>query len=202
MMNPSYRLTRLLSGVKIVNLDSLQTAVQALHDQYKVPHVVITSVRLPGPDQPPDQLSVLGSTMKSDGRARLFRVTVPSIDCYFCGAGDMFGALVTVRMRQAVDRHPGLAQRPSWQSEDAVPATELPLARAVELVLASMQQVLSKTREAMPAALQAARASLTAGQKDEEETEHLVATGAAELQLVRNLDCLRDPKVHFRAEAV
>ncbi|KJZ77876.1 hypothetical protein HIM_02513 [Hirsutella minnesotensis 3608] len=91
----------LLSGVSIQDMDTLAAAIQALHDEYHVPHVIITSVRLPARDQPEGRLLVVGSSMTSAGRARLFKIVFPSIDCYFCGTGDMFGALVATRMREA-----------------------------------------------------------------------------------------------------
>ncbi|PFH59762.1 hypothetical protein XA68_11917 [Ophiocordyceps unilateralis] len=148
----------LLSGITIVDMKSLTAAIQALHDQYRVPHVVITSVRLDAPHQPAGHLAVVGSSIKSDGQARLFRIVFPSIDAYFSGTGDMFGALVTVRMREAVAAVPGLSLRPSWLSDDETPALELPLTRATEKVLASMHDVLSRTRDAMPAVAERTRA--------------------------------------------
>lgn len=176
---------RLLSGVAIVDAASLARAIQALHRLYGVPHVVVTSVRLPA-----GRLCVAGSSAGSDGAARPFRILFPAIDCYFCGTGDMFGALVAVRMRDAAAAVPGLRRRPGWLSDDAVPGPDLPLARAAERVLASMHEVLSRTRDAMPAA---ARPDVDA---------HDVQTRAAELQLVQNLDCLRAPTARFKAEAM
>lgn len=185
---------------------SLSRAIQALHDQYGVPHVVITSVRLDAPDHARDHLCVVGSTMDSAGRARLFKIVFPAIDCYFCGTGDMFGALITMRMREAVDAVPGLAAAPSWRSPDAVAAPALPLARATEKVLASMHEVLSRTRDAMPAVVARARAAVDRRADDDGDDdgarEACVKTRAAELQLVGNLDCLRNPATVFEAQPV
>ncbi|UNI21038.1 Pyridoxal kinase [Purpureocillium takamizusanense] len=209
----------LLSEVKITDMDSLSRAIQALHEKYRIPHVIITSVSLSAPDHPPDHLCVVGSTMDSRGRARLFKIVFPSIDCYFCGTGDMFGALITSRMREAVatatdttattadeQHHPGaprrLADRASWLSDDDVPALELPLARATEKVLASMHEVLSRTRDGMPAVVERTRAAMTEADRADDTKAHYVKTKAAELQLVRNLDCLRTPATEFRAKAI
>src|SRR5687767_7962438 len=41
---------RQLSEVKINDLKSLTQAIQALHDKYQIPHVVITSVTLSAPE--------------------------------------------------------------------------------------------------------------------------------------------------------
>ncbi|KAH7328406.1 Ribokinase-like protein [Stachybotrys elegans] len=182
-----------LSDVKIVDMDTLTQAIQVLHEKYRVPHIVITSVNLLAPDHPPSHLSVVGSSMTSGGRARLFKIVFPAIDCYFSGTGDMFAALMVVRMRQAVAEVPGLGQRPSWLSDDDTPTLELPLARAAERVLASMNEVLSRTKEGMPKDLKP---------KTADQNSHLAATKAAELRLVRHLDCLRSPKVEFKARVV
>ncbi|KAG6004206.1 hypothetical protein E4U21_001314 [Claviceps maximensis] len=193
----------LLSEVKIQDLDSLKSAIQALHTKYHTPHVVITSVNFSHAGQSDSkELSVVGSSMTSTGQARLFQIAFPSIDCYFCGTGDMFGALITARMHQAVGDVPGLMDRPSWLSDDAVPAVELPLARATEKVLASMHEVLDKTREGMRSIAERTRAGLTEEQREAGTGEQQIRSKASELRLVQNLDSLRSPSVKFDARAI
>ncbi|KFG86966.1 pyridoxine kinase [Metarhizium anisopliae] len=192
----------LLSEVKIVDMESLNTAIQALHDKYRIPHVIITSVNFSPPGQPPSHLSVIGSSMTSIGKARLFKITFPSIDCYFCGTGDMFGALVTARMREAVQSVPGLINRANWLSDDTVSAAQLPLARAAEKVLASMHEVLTKTRDAMPGIIERTRARLTEEKRVNRKGERQITSKASELQLVQNLDVLRSPGVQFKAQQI
>jgi pyridoxine kinase len=190
---------RVLSGVKISDMQSLSQAIQALHDTYRIPHIVITSVDLEVPDQHRSHLSIVGSSMTSTGKARLFKITFPAIDCYFSGTGDMFAALMVVRMREAVaaGSSPELAHRPSWLSDDDVSALDLPLARAAEKVLATMHEVLSRTRERMEGI---ARSAPEVGEADDDEKKRwLQKTKAAELQLVRHPECLRNPTVLFRA---
>ncbi|KAF1736679.1 putative pyridoxal kinase [Beauveria bassiana] len=186
----------LLSEVKITDMDSLAAAIQALHEKHHVPHVIITSVNISSPDIPADHLCVVGSTMTSTGRARLFKTVFPSIDCYFCGTGDMFGALVTVRMREAVaaTSGAGVTARPSWVSDDSVAAVDLPLARATEKVLASMHEVLTHTKDAMPGVVDRTLAAMTEDERRGDKQKMLAGKKAAELQLVRNLDCLRRPQ--------
>ncbi|KAI0483235.1 Ribokinase-like protein [Xylariaceae sp. FL0804] len=307
----------LLSGVRITDSASLERAVEVLHDQYDVPHVVITSVSLPlspsrvptpslpslsragsppsssaRPPQPSSSASasasaasapvaaaatmaVVGSTRTSARRPRLFRIHFPVLDGYFSGTGDMFAALMVVRLREAVftdhyhhkkhhshshhhhrdnDEHDDdndgngdddddVRNTRSWLSPDVVPPLDLPLARAAEKVLASMHEVLARTSAAMEPGLRAAVARVkahrradatgTAGepegggeeqkrqqkQKQKQEqgqdqpegageeqelddaTMHLLRSRAAELRLARNLGCLRDPEVEYRAEA-
>ncbi|KAM3502876.1 hypothetical protein MY10362_004550 [Beauveria mimosiformis] len=186
----------LLSQVKITDMDSLAAAIQALHEKHHVPHVIITSVNISSPDIPADHLCVVGSTMTSAGRARLFKTVFPSIDCYFCGTGDMFGALITVRMREAVAYDAGarVMARPSWVSDDGVAAVDLPLARATEKVLASMHEVLTHTKDAMPGVVDRTLAAMAEHERRGDKQKMLAGKKAAELQLVRNLDCLRRPQ--------
>ncbi|KAK3495941.1 Ribokinase-like protein [Neurospora crassa] len=113
-----------------------------------------------GQSQPPrtKTLSVVGSTMTSARQPRAFQISFPAIDCYFSGTGDMFSALMLVRMREAVyNTEGGLTERESWLSDDSVDALDLPLAKAAEKVLASMHEVLTKTAEGMKGRVQRAK---------------------------------------------
>ncbi|KAI0548264.1 Ribokinase-like protein [Xylaria curta] len=217
----------LLSGVAITDSASLERAIEVLHDTYNLPHIVITSVSLPirsasqtpsttrppspTQSQPPSTptMSVVGSTRTSDRKPRLFTIQFPVFNAYFSGTGDMFAALMVVRMREAVAYSAGNSTQraASWVSPDDVEATSLPLARAAEKVLASMHEVLERTCEHMPADLDAAVSRLAArkGVSDdairaESETMHLLRSQAAELKLSRNLGCLREPTIEYRAE--
>lgn len=114
----------------------------------------------------------------------------------------MFGALVTARMREAVQSVPGLVHRQSWLSDDSVPAVELPLARAAEKVLASMHEVLVKTRDARPGVIERTRARLTEEERASGAGEQQIRSKAAELQLVQNLESLRNPGVEFKAQQI
>ncbi|EON96907.1 putative pyridoxal kinase protein [Phaeoacremonium minimum UCRPA7] len=193
----------LLSDVKITDMDSLAQAVQVLHERYQIPHIVITSVSLEHPDHPQSSLSVVGSTMTSDRKARSFKIVFPAIDAYFSGTGDMFAALMVVRMREAVHNssEAGLEQQESWISEDGVAAVDLPLARATEKVLASMHEVLTKTCDSMRAEVKKGEASMVHGTEEEDaKALRLIKSKAAELRLVRHLGSLREPVVEFRAQ--
>ncbi|KAI0191855.1 Ribokinase-like protein [Xylaria flabelliformis] len=217
----------LLSGVAITDSASLERAIEVLHDTYNVPHIVITSVSLPirsasqtpSTTRPPSPtqsqlpstptMSVVGSTRTSDRKPRLFTIQFPVFNAYFSGTGDMFAALMVVRMREAVAYSAGDSTKraASWVSSDDVEATSLPLARAAEKVLASMHEVLERTCEHMSADLDGAVSRLAArkGVSDdviraESETIHLLKSRAAELKLVRNLGCLREPTIEYRAE--
>jgi pyridoxine kinase len=90
--------------------------------------------------------------MRSDATARPFRIDVAAIPCFFSGTGDMFAALAVVRLREACAAAALLGTR-AWMSGDEVAAVELPLAKATEKVLASMQAVLEKTMTARDEAI-------------------------------------------------
>ncbi|KAI0970322.1 Ribokinase-like protein [Xylaria arbuscula] len=221
----------LLSGVKITDSASLERAIEVLHDKFNLPHIVITSVSLPirsasqtpsstrpaspTQSQPPatSTMSVVGSTRTSDRKPRLFTIQFPVFNAYFSGTGDMFAALMVVRMREAVTSssatNSSVRHTASWLSPDDVEATDLPLARAAEKVLASMHGVLLRTCEQMPADLATAIARLAARRKVDEDvvradadTMHLLKSHAAELKLTRNLGCLRDPTIEYRAQKI
>ncbi|KAI0457662.1 Ribokinase-like protein [Xylaria acuta] len=214
----------LLSGVAITDSASLERAIEVLHDTYNLPHIVITSVSLPirSASQTPSStrpasptqsqapltptMSVVGSTRTSDRKPRLFTIQFPVFNAYFSGTGDMFAALMVVRMREAV-AYSSTQHAASWVSPDDVEPTSLPLARAAEKVLASMHEVLARTCEHMPADLDAAVSRLAARRgvsndviRAEGETMHLLKSKAAELKLTRNLGCLREPTIEYRAE--
>lgn len=196
-------------------MTSLTRAIEVIHTKYGVPHIVLTSVSLDnnnnddqghgheGAASPTSSrtLSVVGSTMTASTRKpRAFKIRFPAIDAYFSGTGDMFAALMVVRMRQAVAAAEGggaLGSTESWLSPDGVNALDLPLARAAERVLASMHEVLAATCESMKAEVKRAEADIGGG---DEKRMHLARSKAAELRLVRHLGSLREPAVEFKAQ--
>ena len=186
--------------MKIVDMETLKQAITTLHEQYRIPHIMITSISLPSPGAEP-HLSVVGSTFTSESKPRIFGVKIPAIDCFFSGTGDMFAALILARLREAVYQTPGLMHKDAWVSDDNVGATELPLAKATEKVLASMHQVLTRTKEKRDEELEKYDEQVAGRGKDEKKAR-LMQSKAAEVRLVRNLEFLRNPAVKFRAEKV
>ncbi|EDN97831.1 hypothetical protein SS1G_12685 [Sclerotinia sclerotiorum 1980 UF-70] len=128
-----------LSGVRIQDMETLKLAITTLHEVYKIPHIMVTSISLPSPGAEP-HLSVVGSTMTSTAEPRIFSIKIPAIDCFFSGTGDMFAALMLVRFKEAVCNVEGLLEKDAWISDDEVEATDLPLARATEKVLANRRR--------------------------------------------------------------
>lgn len=181
-------------------MDTLKEAITTLHQTYRIPHIMITSISLPSPGAEPSFI-VVGSTATSTFISRIFEVKIPAIDCFFSGTGDMFAALMLVRLREAVHAVDGLIEKASWISGDEVGAKDLPLAKASEKVLASMHDVLTKTKEKRDEEVARYNAKIkTLGTEVDEKTLRLVRSKAAEVRLVRNLGCLKNPVVRFRAE--
>lgn len=189
---------RLLSDVKITAMPELVDAITKLHKDYRVPHVIVTSVRF-DPSSP--IISVVGSSSRTDGSPRIFKVDIPALDCFFSGTGDMLAALTVIRLREAVIEK-GLSNTKSWRSPDEVDALDLPLAKATEKVLGSMHTILEKTKLAMDAELEKLRGPQGALEKESEKRLHLRRTKAAEVRVVRNLQDLLTPEVKFRAQAL
>lgn len=106
----------------------------------------------------------------------------------------MFAALTVVRFRQAATTS-GLGGLRSWLSPDEVEATQLPLAKAAEQVIASMHAVLQKTKAASDEALEGMPEL-----ERESEKMRVRRMKVAEVRVVRNLTDLRESKVVWRAE--
>lgn len=195
---------RTLSGVTIQSFSSLANAISTLHKTYQIPHIIVTSIRLT-PDA--STLSVIGSSARSDKTPRLFKIDVPALPCFFSGTGDMFAALMVVRLREAC-LQAGTTNRRSWTSPDLVNATELPLAKATEKVLASLQMVLEKTLAARDAEISSisihgtemsSSTGVDMGVNGGSMRRHLAETKAAEVRLVRNVKDLWQPEARYQA---
>ena len=185
-------------------MQTLTKAIAALHTKYGIPHIVITSVKLPAPTSTPS-LFVIGSTMTSTAKPRIFKIEVPAIDSFFSGTGDMFAALMVVRLREAVSAVACLAETGAWVSKDDVEATELPLALAAEKALASMQEVLTRTKKSRDEDLESYQQKpkvRDSGLQEDDKELHLRITKASEVRLVRNMEHLRNPQLKFHAEKV
>lgn len=127
----------------------------------------------------------------------------------------MFAALTLVRFREAC-LQADLLETKSWMSGDEVAAVELPLAKACEKVLSSMQMVLEKTAKASNEVMSKydgknngkkgsvgmGMDGVEGGGLEEKKKRHLAETKAAEIRVVRNVADLRCPQVRFRAKAV
>ncbi|KAF2634052.1 Ribokinase-like protein [Massarina eburnea CBS 473.64] len=150
-----------------------------------------------------ENITIIGSTATSDYKPRLFRIDIPLLPLFFSGTGDMFAALTVPRLIEAVHASstPDLASKPSWRSPDDVTATELPLAKACQKVLSSMQSILAKTAEQCQEKMEEydtreEKQGRGLGEEAEEEKQkrrHLALMKASEVKVVRHIKEIVDP---------
>ncbi|RKF60313.1 putative pyridoxal kinase C6F6.11c [Golovinomyces cichoracearum] len=202
---PNHFEAETLSGVKIDDEDTLKLAISIFHSRFAIPHILITSLVLKHRDEESSFLYVAGSSMTSSKTPRIFIIKIPRIDCQFSGTGDMFGALILVRLREAVHKSPGLENAPNWLSNDDVPSVELPLAKAAEKVAASIHEILcrSKARQDVETATYQKKIGSeneTPDGKTESKRQRWTKAKAAEVQIVRNLQVLKEPAETFKAD--
>jgi pyridoxine kinase len=172
-----------LSDFKLDSLESIGPGIQKLHQLYRVKNIVISSLRL---RSHPDVILCCGSTATSTLKPRVFVIEAPVIDGPFVGTGDLFAALLLARLHPFSDQ---------LTPDDNVSAIDLPLAKALELVIASMQGVLKKTKVEMDKQLE------TDGGVDllDVKERQVKVMRAAELRLVGSQGELLHPEVICRA---
>ena len=173
----------MLSDCKIDSIESINVCLKTLHQMYRVSHVVITSIRLA---THPDVIFCCGSTATTQLEPRPFMFEAPIIGALFLGTGDLFASLLLARLHPFANH---------LIPHENVPAVELPLARAVEMVIASMQGVLQTTKAAMDRQLE--RDGDVKLLNEKQKLVNLMR--AAELRLVGSQVALLHPEVKIRA---
>ncbi len=201
----------LLMGWEARRMKTMGDVVEVVGGLHKmgVRHVVVTSVRLKDSADVEGRLVVVGSSKKSDGGSRVWKVEVPVLDCFFSGTGDMFAALMVSRLREECEKQ-DLLGTAGWMPGDEVNAVDTPLAKAAEKVLSSMQMILEKTMSARDKEMQrfgqSPGASIGGTEGDQSSSEemrkYLAMTKASEVRVVRNWRDLVEPEERYRAEAV
>lgn len=183
--------------MKLNSLSDIITAIEALHDQYNIPHIIISSVQLVANK---NTLVCAGSSITTSGKPRAFSITAPMLEGPFVGTGDMFAALTVARIREQAVKA-GVTNTSHWMSEDSVVATDLPLARTAEMVLGSMHKVLASTGQARERKLAQLRETGALDQNEDVKKNKVRYMKTAELQLVQSWQDIKEPgKVQFHAE--
>lgn len=125
----------------------------------------------------------------------------------------MFAALTVVRFREAA-LAAGLGDERAWRSPDDVAAVDLPLAKAAEKVLSSMQMVLEKTVKARDDIMRSydgedgkvdsvgMGVDGVEGGDSQGKRRYLAETKAAEVRIVRNVGDLARPEKRYEAKAL
>ncbi|OCH89801.1 Ribokinase-like protein [Obba rivulosa] len=130
IITPNWFEVEVLTDVKIVDMPSLRRAIQILHDECRVPNVVISSIplrdwlrdALPSHMQPPpsdlDHLVCICSSVPERGEgtphpSAVHAQHIPCLPGYFSGVGDLFSALVLAHYAPAAPTpHPDVAPSP------------------------------------------------------------------------------------------
>lgn len=202
---------QVLSGIEIRSIETLKAALTKLHDEYQVPHVLITSLELSKddlnaigampsmPDGKPAMLLV-GSTWNADTKElQPWFLQFPSLGEYFSGVGDLFSALTVARFMEYEEDVPAPA-RAAYDGYGAPVEGEctLPIARAVTLAVASLQQVLIRTARAMEIlgeqeGLDPLQPSHLASEEDRVKIMRM-----RELRIIQSADDILRPQVLYR----
>ncbi|KAF3904569.1 hypothetical protein ABW21_db0202591 [Orbilia brochopaga] len=192
LITPNQYEVEWLTNIKLTSPADVYAALTELHNTFKTPHIIISSIQSL---LSKDEFVCAGSSMASDGTPRAFTITAPMLQGPFVGTGDMFASLMVSRFRHAA-ADAELLDKPSWMSPDNVTATELPLARAAEMVLSSMDRVLKKTGEARDRKVQSLDES---DQSADSAIKRARYMRAAELRLVQCIEEIQQPAVLFTA---
>lgn len=176
----------LLSGCKLDSVESIGVVLRALHQQYYIRHIVISSLRL---DSHPGVILCCGSTATEHLEPQSFMIEAPIVDGPFVGTGDLFAALLLARLHPFIDQ---------LNAAGHVPANELPLAKALEMVIASMQGILKTTKVAMDRQLEKEGDMTSLTEKD----KLVRVSRAAELRLVNSQKELISPVVTLKATPI
>lgn len=177
--------SELLTDIRITSLESLQQALSTFHNRYNLPHAIISSCMLPHADIRRLDPSAIGTQLvcagsSTDGPA--WAISFPAFDEHFEGVGDVFSALVLAHFDLEAD----LGGAPS------------PLARAAELAIASLQSIITRTRNHALGSF-TGDAAVLRGQEGEPSEKRVDRLRRLELRLVQSRDDLLSPIVRHRA---
>lgn len=81
---------KLLTGIAITSRETLKACLRAFHDQYAIPHVLVSSCEL----DDPSKLVCAGSSIHGEA----FIIEFPRLAEHYEGVGDLFSALVCARL--------------------------------------------------------------------------------------------------------
>ncbi|EWC44929.1 hypothetical protein DRE_00988 [Drechslerella stenobrocha 248] len=193
LITPNQYEVEWLTDIKLVSLDDVASALTKLHADFRTPHIIISSIQSVLNN---GEFVCVGSSMSTDGKPRAFSITAPMLKGPFVGTGDMFASLMVSRFRHAA-ADASLLDKPSWMSPDNIKATDLPLARAAEMALASMDRVLKKTGEARDRRVKALDENDYGAESPLKRARYM---RAAELRLVQCVEEVRNPIVKYTAK--
>ncbi|KAK9479488.1 Ribokinase-like protein [Lipomyces japonicus] len=202
VITPNQFEAELLSGLdgQFQQKSDIDLALDKIYEKYAVPHIVISSIVLPS-NKDRSEFICAGQTIAPDGSKVKFYLTLPFIDAYFTGTGDLFAAIMTDRFHHytAIKTASNSNSLQSWVK------SELPFVRAVEDVSAIVQNVLINTARLTNAYNQAeeqkvadshgsyARPAIGTKERRIMDMKH------SELRLIQSQDQIRNANVNVKA---
>ncbi|GJJ11422.1 hypothetical protein Clacol_005655 [Clathrus columnatus] len=117
IITPNYFEVEVLTKISLDSLSSLREALRILHEEYKVPNVVISSIPLSGAllsarphwfqdMQQRNFLLCIASAASKTGISVVHTMFIPQLKGYFVGVGDFFSAMVLGHFRETVNGEP------------------------------------------------------------------------------------------------
>ncbi|KLO09547.1 bud site selection protein 16 [Schizopora paradoxa] len=199
IITPNWFEVETLTEVRLTNVDALRRALAILHEQYRVPHVVVSSMPLVPPveaglpailrsPKSSEDLICISSSFIPDHSKRanppelssVFVLRFPCLPGYFSGVGDLFSALVLAHYRPSL---PTLPQ--------SAPPTQTPLSIATSHALSKTFSILEFT-SAQLLSLPEEERTLTDDEADGADPERKVKRmRGRELKLIQGQDILR-----------
>ncbi|KAG6878884.1 hypothetical protein C0992_006897 [Termitomyces sp. T32_za158] len=155
IISPNWFEVETLTDIKLEDLPSLRKALSVLHERYRVPNVVISSIpltswlssALPSVIEHPsdtEQLLCIASSFSPEhaqGRPVVYAQSVPLIPGYFSGVGDLFSALLLAHFPRPVTSNTDIP----LDSESESSLLERPIAHAAAHALAVTHHILRLT---------------------------------------------------------
>jgi len=178
---PNHFEVEVITGIKITSLAALKQALNAFHDLYQIPHIILSSVPTAQlADVPPNYLICAGSSRpKGSPISQQFTITFPSLPEHYEGVGDVFSSLVLANFAR-------------------LPHVPCPLSETAERAIASLQGILNRTRDH---ALQMVGDMDLSGMKvDETAEERIRRLIGVELRLVQSWREIKEPNVIHKAQ--
>lgn len=173
LITPNQFEAETLTGIKIKSLLDIFRVLEKLQYEFKIPSVVISSIKL----EQYDCMITVGSEKMTNDYPRVFFYKYPFLDGYVTGTGDLFAAIL-------IDRYFKYKCHNKETLDDDMEPKYLPLASAVGEVLGVVQDVISRTLK---------HSSQTAGGV----MGNPDMMKRAELRLVQSVDLIPGTKIPF-----
>ncbi|KAL1737857.1 Ribokinase-like protein [Schizophyllum fasciatum] len=183
LITPNWFEVETLTDTPIRDMDSLRASLRVLHERYKVPHVVLSSIpltpwlldALPASLRPTTHTDQLLCITSDAAEHAVHARCVPLIPGYFSGVGDMFSALTLAH----------------FVPEAGAGA----LANAVSLALAKTHAVLERTHEYALGLPEEERQSTDDEKDAAEPLRKTRRMRGRELRLIQSQDILRQQEL-------